>query len=360
MVKNEQNNLPLTLNKITGLDGVIMLDTGSTDNTIDITVQFCKKHKLDLRLKEEPFVDFATSRNVLLDFADKTMGDEQVYLLLLDSSDQLMDDSRLRKLCERFEKDSKSNAFNLYIKLENKDVFTTFINTKLIKSHCGFKYKGAVHEFITCNPKTFRDIVIYQDISREIGQSMKRFGRDLEILQKEYDMDSRNTRTVFYLAQTYGCLGDTANSYKYNMIRSKMGGFMEEVYESLLRAAIDVRKLEPDNWEKALDLFSRAAYSLPQERAEPLVRIAKYYIDRRQFSTAFSYLKKTCQLDFPSNAKLFVSDEVYTYTRWHLMGIAAYYSGSHDWKKWGLIATEKAIGTGIETDINSTNKMFYQ
>lgn len=360
MVKNEQKNLHLTLNKVTGLDGVIMLDTGSTDKTMDITTQFCQKNKLDLRLKEEPFVDFATSRNVLLEFADKTMGDEQVYLLLLDSSDQLMDCSLLRKLCERFEKDGQTNAFNLSIQLENEGRFTTFINTKLIKSHCGFKYRGAVHEYIECETKTIRDIVIYQDLSREIGQSRKRFGRDVEILQKEYDRDSRNTRTVFYLAQTYGCLGDMANSYKYNMIRSKMGGFIEEVYESLLRAAIAVRKLEPDNWEKALELFTRAAYTLPQERVEPLVHIAKYYIDKRRFSTAFSYLTKACQLDFPSNSQLFVSDEVYNYTRWHLMGIAAYYSGSHNWKKWGIIATEKAIKTGIETVVNSENKIFYQ
>ena len=364
MVKNEEDNLPLTLKTLTSLDGIIMLDTGSTDSTIKLTRDWCTEHKLDFRLKEEPFVDFSTSRNVLLSFADETMGEEIVFLLLLDSSDQLKTPDEFHKLCDKYAENENDNAFYLTHQLEMNQIMS-FVNVKLIKSHCDMRYEGAVHEFMNVKGRGIvmsKDVIIYQDRKREVARSMKRYQRDLEILIEENRKNPLDTRTIFYLAQTYQCLGNAKQSYKYNIIRSKMGGFQEEVYESLYRAARNLNSFSPNEWEKTHNLYMSAYHAFPGGRVEPLVDIAIHYEHKQLYSIAFMYLKMACQLEYPSHAILFVEDSYYNYLRWHHMGIVAYYSGDSEWKKWGLEATEKALSAEegyIHKGINTQNRQFY-
>ena len=71
MVKNEHKRLHVSLESIKNVaDSLVLYDTGSTDDTIEIAQKFCQKHNIPLRLKQGEFVDFSLSRNVSLDFAD--------------------------------------------------------------------------------------------------------------------------------------------------------------------------------------------------------------------------------------------------------------------------------------------------
>jgi hypothetical protein len=365
MVKDEEDNLPLTLGTLTTLDGIIMLDTGSKDSTISITRDWCLKHNLDLRLKEEKFVDFSTSRNVLLKFADETMGDETVYLLLLDSSDQLMNPELLRNKCSQYSECTGVNSFYITQQLFMKSI-SSFQNIKLIKSHSNIKYVGSVHECLHGGgkPVLFRDVVLYQDRRREVGRSSKRYPRDLDILLDEHKKYPKNTRTVFYLAQTYQCLGKLAEAFDYYIMRSKMGGFTEEVYESLYRAACVIKILEPDNWNTALELYVKANNMFPGGRAEPLTNIAIYYRKKEMYATSFDYIKKACDAPYPKDTLLFVEDSYYNYIRWHEMGIVAFFSNSFDWRERGLDAINTAMCDGSDLsisnrNIDNTNKSFY-
>jgi glycosyltransferase involved in cell wall biosynthesis len=71
MVRNETLRLHVTLNSIKDtVKSLILYDTGSTDNTIEIARTFCETNGIVFRLIEGIFVDFCTSRNIVLDFAD--------------------------------------------------------------------------------------------------------------------------------------------------------------------------------------------------------------------------------------------------------------------------------------------------
>ena len=70
MAKNESKRIQVTLDSLKNVNSIVFYDTGSTDNTIDIVTKFCNENKIKLRLKKGKFVDFATSRNVLLAYAD--------------------------------------------------------------------------------------------------------------------------------------------------------------------------------------------------------------------------------------------------------------------------------------------------
>ena len=73
IVKNESHIIEKTLNNLCSkivFDYWVICDTGSTDNTISICEEFSKTNKIPLYLKEGEFVDFSTSRNVAIEFAE--------------------------------------------------------------------------------------------------------------------------------------------------------------------------------------------------------------------------------------------------------------------------------------------------
>ena len=63
MVKNETKRLHISLDSVVGFaDSLVIFDTGSTDNTIQISKDFSEKYNIPLRLKEGAFIDFSTRR----------------------------------------------------------------------------------------------------------------------------------------------------------------------------------------------------------------------------------------------------------------------------------------------------------
>jgi glycosyltransferase involved in cell wall biosynthesis len=92
IVKNEENTLPRCLNSIKDLvDEINIVDTGSTDKTIEIAKQFTE------RVFHFSWVNsFAKARNYSFSLATKD------YILFLDADDVLLEEDRekFRKLKE--------------------------------------------------------------------------------------------------------------------------------------------------------------------------------------------------------------------------------------------------------------------
>ena len=60
MVKNEKIRLPITLKSIKGIaDSLVLFDTGSEDETIEIAKSFCDENNIPFRLKQGTFVNFS-------------------------------------------------------------------------------------------------------------------------------------------------------------------------------------------------------------------------------------------------------------------------------------------------------------
>ena len=65
----------------------------------------------------------------------------------------------------------------------------------------------------------------------------QRYVRDAELMQAEVDRDPDAQRSVFYLAQSYFWAGDMAKARQWFDRRVEMGGWDEEVFFSMFRAA---------------------------------------------------------------------------------------------------------------------------
>src|SRR5262249_18783541 len=69
------------------------------------------------------------------------------------------------------------------------------------------------------------------------------------------------------------------------------------------------------------------AYNLWPYRAEPLFRIACYYIRHNQHAIAYLFAIRAVQLPHPYYHSLFVENTVYDYLRYDILGQCALYVG---------------------------------
>ena len=311
------------------------------NNTIKIITEFCEEHNLTLHLKQEEFINFGESRNRALQFAESIGSID--YLLLIDANDVLDDGEPLLRLCID-KKDSNETGFYLVQEWYNHRNIDTYHNIRLIKPNQGWKYIGVVHEYIhneTETPeKNNYHIVLKQDRSVDNQKSSKRFQTDKQLLLQSLENEPDNTRNIFYLAQTCFCLKEYDDAFKNYLLRTSLNlGFWEEIFYSFIRCG-DIIGIQGGNWHDAMVYYMKA-YEVDQ-RAEPLVKIAQYYMSREKWLLSYSFLSVACRLEYPTNAMLFVDKYVYDYVRWHLLGAIAFYCGP-SYNQEGKQACIKAI-----------------
>ena len=359
MVKNESKRILNSLGSVIGtVQSVVIYDTGSTDDTVNIIQEFCLKNKLPLRLKTGIFQDFSSSRNVSLDFADTFP--EIDYLLLLDGNDELKGGNILQMAANEF-LDKNNSGFMLCQEWKNIDTtITKYFNLRFLKTRSGWRYKGSVHEYLTniINPPEYGvrlddKIVLFQDRKYDSEKSLGRYAKDKELLLKDYEENPTDGRTLFYLAQTYGCLDDVENCYEFYKKRVQVGGFPEEIFHSYLRLGeVGTRFGKP--WYIILDHYICAFEILG--RAEPLIKLVEYYRSQNMWKSAYMFAKKACELEYPKSAVLFVDRRLYDYGRWHLLGIVAFYDEKY---VEGAEACRMAITMGPDFEIDKSNLRFY-
>lgn len=358
MVKNEQHRIEETIKSLTEFNGIIIYDTGSTDSTLNIIKTTCESLNIPVHIKLGSFVDFSTSRNESLDFADECCLEyNYTHIVLLDANDQIVGpvkDSLIGK-----------NGAAYFVKQELKysaDEFVSFVNVKVLKALCGLRYKGQVHEYIDkCyNADRIDGFYIFQDRTLDDNKSKLRWERDRIILEKSYTIDPENTRTLFYLAQTYDCLGELNLAYDYYEKRSKsIYGFEEEKWQSLLKCGQISERL--GKLDRAEEWYFKAIAHT--SRAESLICLSKLYMKKNKFDLAYTFANLACNLKYPKNALLFIEKKVYDYERWHIMGIVAWYAAqilnSSDILIHGKKACELAISAGNNIQLDTKNLLWY-
>lgn len=308
MVRDEERNIRTTLDSVREFPEVFVYDTGSTDRTIELANEYP-----NVRVFCGTFVDFATSRNAMHETAEREIDRE--YFLLMDAGDQFVKTDDIPDL---------DRDVYMVKQVWQSSCVNTYYNARLIRRRCGFRYRGRVHEYLMTNTVSAEKIAsfhLFQDRRQSAASSIRRWQTDRAILEHEVrSNDPPDPRDVFYLAQTYECLLMRKEAYETYRQRSRIhGGFYEERYVSMLRCG----DLAP-SWDKRLAWYVRSFDLI--NRAEPLVKIADHYRVDNRMTESWMFAKMACELDFPEQCVLYVDDDAYTYKRWHLLGIAAFYA----------------------------------
>jgi hypothetical protein len=213
-----------------------ILDTGSTDNTIETICKVLVGKKKG-NLYQEPFINFRDSRNRCLDLA----GQSCKFITMLDDTYAIQ--GKFREFLNEVRGDQYSSSFTLFIHSDD----TIYGSNRVIKAESGLRYIHTIHEVIT--DKNNVNIVIPDEITniedRRFDYMEKRTKDrkqlDLKLLYDEVKENPHDPRAYYYLAQTYNGLEDYENSLKYFLKRIEYpnSGFHQEYVDSIFEAARD-------------------------------------------------------------------------------------------------------------------------
>lgn len=317
IVKNESAVILRALESVLPLiDYWVIVDTGSTDGTQQLIKDYLKH--IPGELHERPWVNFGHNRDEALQLARP----HAEYVLFLDADDALVykKDFVMPKL---------TADFYLTASFTQGDA-TEYYFTRLVKSSLDWHWHGVLHEYVSANDAQGAEILTGVKYAYLSGGARSRdpetYHKDIKILKEALEDDPSNARYVFYLAQSYLCVGDLESSINTYRTRVEMGGWEEEVFWSLLQIGRLQDRLGIDRKIVESSLFD--AYFYRPSRIEPLYYLATKARWEGDHKTAYNVACKGLKTPLP-NDQLFVEKWIYDYGLLFEYSISAYWVGKY-------------------------------
>jgi len=321
IVKNESKIILRLLNSVVDiLDNYCMCDTGSTDNTISLIKEFFDEKQIPGNIIEEPFQDFAYNRSFALRACDELDAD---YILLLDADMIFWRDIRISP------SDFKNGLlpYDYCYLYQGSDTFY-YKNTRVVKNHMGFYYKGVTHEYVE-TPRDSKSGPILKDIAfiRDIGDGgakNDKFIRDIRLLKGGLEKEPNNERYLFYLANSLKDSNQKEEAIEYYKKRIERGGWIEEVWYSYF----NIGKCYWSMGETEKAIYSwMAAYNEYPNRIENLYEIVQHYrvIGKHKLAFIFYQMAMESKKKYPEHDYLFMQKDIYDYKLEYEFSILGYY-----------------------------------
>jgi len=180
IVKNEEEFLPRCLDSLAGMDEIVVCDTGSQDNTVEVAKSYGAKV-----IFFDWIDDFSAARNFVKNQASYD------WILSIDADEYLSDNAvgKLHELTEQIEDRSA------YLSLKGESSYDRHYAIRLFQKN--LQWAGKVHEVIVDLPETYSEIQITYGYSpaHDLDPDI-----DLRILES---IEDPNTRESYYLAREY-------------------------------------------------------------------------------------------------------------------------------------------------------------
>lgn len=329
IVKDEAHVIERCLRSVLPyIDAWCIVDTGSTDGTQDVIRSTLRD--VSGQLHERPWKDFGHNRTEAIRFAQHSAD----YLLLLDADEEL-------QVPDGFQfSDLTASSYCLLLRLGS----LSYWRTQLVSTSVPWRYEGVLHEYLTSDqPQPQAQlhgpvVVSHGDGGRSQGIVVaEKYRRDAVVLEKALLKEPDNRRYVFYLAQSYRDSDQIQKSLETYQRRAVMGGWEEEVWYSLLQVAMLSAQLN----EAPATVIERylAAYDFRPKRSEPLVYLAAYHRERKQYALAHLYAERAMATPKPEDI-LFLDESCYLWRAKDEYSIASYYVGRYEESK---IACEELL-----------------
>lgn len=343
IMKDESKVAYRMLNSIKHIvDALCIVDTGSTDGSIELVKKWGEENNIETFVFERPFDDFEKSRNFSIQkakeiFLNRNDGNDW-YGFWLDFDEQIV-------VSPKFDKNSLNK--DLYM-------FNTFINSmKYTRNECfrlskPMRFYGPVHEFIVCDDKNITSglaenihVSVSMDGASWQGDISKKYLSHAHKLEAYISESREDPRWIFYTAQSYhdsASIKDNKMENEERLRRSmhyykerttRTDGYPEEVYYSQYRVGTIMRILE-EPWSLTHHELMKA-YSIDPVRGESIKVIIDYYLQMQEWHMAYMY-SKFAKVNFHGknpypNRLLFVDEATYVWKFAEAHAAACYYTG---------------------------------
>ena len=205
IVKNEAAHLADCLESVKNIvDEIIIVDTGSTDDTLSIAQRFTPN------VFTFPWHDdFSAARNFAIEHAS---GD---WILALDADEevQCQDSFNFHSLINR---EKNKEAFLLPLLnpiLDSMEEYNTFYVLRLFRNNGNYKYVGKIHEQVTIQDQQKIGLAVGPILKHKLLPPKPRYqkrNRNLRLLKKAYQEDPQNIFLHYYLGVEWLMLGKAA------------------------------------------------------------------------------------------------------------------------------------------------------
>ena len=287
IVKNEEKVIKKCLDSVTPLiDYYLIVDTGSTDNTIKIIEETMKGHGIPGKVVQAEWTNFCDARNRAL----KEIEGKTDWVFWLDADETL-----------RIEKDFSKSKMSK--ELEGMTIGETMVDydtsrytrCQLLINDGSRKWSGAVHEVpnndngktkVVSNLTTIvkREGASWGDNSEETV--IKKYKEHAELLL-EYIKENKDPRWVFYLAQSYRDAQMHEEAIKWYKKRVEIEeGYWEERYVSQLMIGTIMSQTNAPIGERLNELAKCSM--LDQNRAEHFIQMIQIYQSQKNWIMAYA------------------------------------------------------------------------
>ena len=231
MVKNGGNLFEkMLLENIKWIDRWTILDTGSTDNTIEIINRVLVGKKKG-KLYQEPFINFRESRNRCLELCETNCK----YNVMLDDTYIIQGD--FRGFLDEVRGDQFADSYSLLIKSDD----TEYYSNRVTKSKNKLRYIYTIHEVIQKDNNTnvvipaTRSWIFDMRADYMENRTMGRKDYDLKCLFEMIEEYPDDPRHLYYVAQTYNLLEkpELAAEYFFKRAFHPVEGFEQEKIDAL-------------------------------------------------------------------------------------------------------------------------------
>jgi tetratricopeptide (TPR) repeat protein len=286
------------------VDAVAILDTGSTDNTIDVLTESLEESGKPYQIAQEPFKNFGHNRTISFQKGQelcKKLGwdPETTYGLTIDGDMCLVSTPAF--------KDYLLKDFGYTLIQSNGAI--VYDNSRFFQLSKPWKCVGGTHEYWDYGQTSrIPKEVMYIDDKNDGQFKSQKYTRDLELLQADIDENPKNARAHYYMGQTLKDLGRFEDAIVMFKKRFELGAWIEESWYALLQIGKCYDHL---NKPHEMELWMNKAFEYHPKRAEPLYHLTRYFREKSQHYKAYHYYLKGKDIPYPKDDLLFVEHAVY-------------------------------------------------
>ncbi|GGG87267.1 tetratricopeptide repeat-containing glycosyltransferase family 2 protein [Paenibacillus radicis (ex Gao et al. 2016)] len=288
IVRNEEKSLGRCLSSVAqAVDEIIIIDTGSTDRTIEIARSYTN------RIESFEWIDdFAAARNYA--FSHATMD----YILWLDADDILTPLDLRALLALKRTLASNVDSVSMYYDLafdEYGKVTSRLRRNRLVKRERNYRWIGAVHEYLEVFGNIMpSDIAVTHQPDEQDSDS----NRNLSIYEKRLARGERfSPRDLYYYANELKDHGryEAAIRY-YEQFLGTGKGWIEDNVAACAKLADCYSELEESRL--MVDSLLRSFY-YDHPRPEFCCRLGFYFLQQNEPKTAAYWYRLAAEADKP-------------------------------------------------------------
>lgn len=323
IVKNEEHVIQRSLGSILPfVDTWCIVDTGSTDTTINLITQFSEKPG---KLYERPWVNFGHNRTEALELA-RPLAD---WLFMLDADDIYKGTTHFPPLTQ------SNDAYSIELQRGSLQYYRPVI----FNSRSPWVYVGALHEYASIPGRQSiveplpRSYFIDARVEGARSKNPTKYKDDALMLENELLTDPTNSRATFYCAQSWRDSGNPQKAIQWYLTAATMtNAWYQERYISYLNLIRLVDTMSLTSTHSVLEeklKYGWKALEICPGRLEAAHSILEFCRKQNSWNLqvyAFALMTAEALEKRNSTNELFTEPDVYTYKFYDEFAIYSFYT----------------------------------